>query len=54
MDTKELKKPYIKSTCKVCGKPIIYVGPYWKHQTKKRPDHPATPEDDYEPEKVAA
>lgn len=38
-----------KAICKMCGKHIIYVGPYWKHIGKLQPRHPAQPEDEIEP-----
>ena len=32
-----------KSICEMCGKPIEYIGPHWRHTTYS-PRHPATPE----------
>lgn len=31
-----------KAKCQMCGKEIVYVGPYWKH-TGPTPRHPAWP-----------
>lgn len=35
-----------QSTCKMCGKPIVYVGPFWQHQGLLSPRHPAVPADE--------
>lgn len=44
---KKGRKPKIgqKSICKMCGKEIEYIGPYWRHTTYS-PRHPATPRDE--------
>ena len=31
-----------KSTCRMCGEEIEYIGPYWRH-TQSNPRHPALP-----------
>ena len=30
--------------CSMCGAQIMFVGPYWDHQGKNKPRHPATPQ----------
>ena len=57
METSEKEQPSFgdKAICKSCGNPIIYIGPYWKHNTGDwQPRHIAEPKDDNEPEKVVA
>jgi hypothetical protein len=34
-----------KSTCKVCGHEIEYVGPYWRHTGDWQPRHIAAPQE---------
>lgn len=35
-----------RSTCTMCGEPIEYVGPYWRHLGENQPRHPATPKEE--------
>lgn len=35
-----------RATCKMCGKPIVYVNPYWQHEGLLSPRHPALPSDE--------
>lgn len=32
-----------KDTCKMCGRPIIFIRPYWDHPGEIKPKHPAIP-----------
>lgn len=34
-----------EATCKMCGEPIRYVGPYWEHLGELQPRHPAWPKE---------
>lgn len=38
-----------RATCRMCGKPIHFVGPYWMHVGVLQPRHPAIPAGDPTP-----
>ena len=40
-----LLKSGARAICKMCGKEIIYIGPYWDHAGEMKPRHPALPKE---------